>query len=47
MERRAALTARRMEEIMRDITKYQGIIPAFYACYDENGAISEIGRAHV
>ena len=25
---------------MRDITKYQGIIPAFYACYDDNGAIS-------
>ena len=43
MERRAALTARRMEEIMRDITKYQGIIPAFYACYDENGAISSEG----
>ncbi|MDD6058112.1 MAG: dihydrodipicolinate synthase family protein [Clostridiales bacterium] len=28
---------------MRDITKYQGIIPAFYACYDENGAISPEG----
>lgn len=25
---------------MRDITKYQGIIPAFYACYDDNGEIS-------
>ena len=25
---------------MRDITKYQGIIPAFYACYDESGAVS-------
>ena len=25
---------------MRDITKYQGVIPAFFACYDENGAIS-------
>lgn len=24
---------------MKDITKYQGIIPAFYACYGENGAI--------
>lgn len=24
---------------MRDITKYQGIIPAFYACYDENGEV--------
>lgn len=26
-----------------DITKYQGIIPAFYACYDENGDISPAG----
>ncbi|MDO4960723.1 MAG: dihydrodipicolinate synthase family protein [Eubacteriales bacterium] len=25
---------------MKDITKYQGIIPAFYACYDKNGEIS-------
>lgn len=25
---------------MRDITKYQGIIPAFYACYDEEGRVS-------
>ena len=25
---------------MKDLTKYQGIIPAFYACYDENGAIN-------
>ncbi|MDO5135635.1 MAG: dihydrodipicolinate synthase family protein [Eubacteriales bacterium] len=25
---------------MRDISKYQGIIPAFYACYDEEGRIS-------
>ncbi|MBS6396351.1 MAG: dihydrodipicolinate synthase family protein [Clostridiales bacterium] len=24
---------------MRDISRYQGIIPAFYACYDENGEI--------
>lgn len=28
---------------MRDITKYQGIIPAFYACYDEKGGISTAG----
>lgn len=28
---------------MRDITKYQGVIPAFYACYDESGAISPAG----
>ena len=25
---------------MKDLTKYQGIIPAFYACYDANGAIN-------
>ena len=25
---------------MKDITKYQGIIPAFYACYDAEGNIS-------
>lgn len=26
---------------MRNIEKYQGIIPAFYACYDDDGNISE------
>ena len=25
---------------MSDIKKYEGIFPAFYACYDENGAAS-------
>ena len=25
---------------MKDFSKYQGIIPAFYACYDAEGAIS-------
>ena len=25
---------------MKDFSKYQGIIPAFYACYDEKGEIS-------
>ncbi len=25
---------------MRDLTRYKGIIPAFYACYDEKGEIS-------
>lgn len=25
---------------MKDITKYQGIIPAFYACYDDAGNVS-------
>ena len=24
---------------MRDLTKYQGIIPAFYACYDKDGKV--------
>ena len=23
-----------------NIEKYQGVIPAFYACYDETGAVS-------
>ena len=25
---------------MKDLNKYRGIFPAFYACYDENGAVS-------
>ena len=25
---------------MKELKKYQGIFPAFYACYDENGAVS-------
>lgn len=25
---------------MKDLTKYEGIIPAFYACYDEDGEVS-------
>ena len=28
---------------MKDFTKFQGIFPAFYACYDENGAINPEG----
>ena len=28
---------------MKDINKYRGVIPAFYACYDKNGAISAEG----
>ncbi len=32
-----------MLNLMKDITKYQGIIPAFYACYDKDGAISVEG----
>lgn len=28
---------------MKDITKYQGVIPAFYACYDKKGEISVEG----
>ena len=25
---------------MKDLKKYEGIIPALYACYDDNGAVS-------
>ena len=25
---------------MRDLTKYQGIFPAFYACYDAEGKVN-------
>ena len=25
---------------MKDLTKYQGIFPAFYACYDKQGNVS-------
>lgn len=28
---------------MRNLEKYKGVIPAFYACYDENGEISPEG----
>ena len=28
---------------MKDIKKYQGVIPAFYACYDAEGSISVEG----
>lgn len=28
---------------MRDLSKYKGVIPAFYACYDEEGNISPDG----
>ena len=28
---------------MSDLNKYQGVIPAFYACYDDKGAISPQG----
>ena len=28
---------------MRNLEKYKGVIPAFYACYDENGEISPQG----
>lgn len=28
---------------MRDLNKYKGVIPAFYACYDEKGEISPEG----
>ena len=25
---------------MKDFTRYQGVIPAFYACYGDDGAVS-------
>ena len=25
---------------MRDLDKYRGVIPAFYACYEDDGSIS-------
>ena len=28
---------------MSNLEKYRGIIPAFYACYDENGNVSPEG----
>ena len=28
---------------MNDISKFQGVIPAFYACYDKDGAVSPDG----
>ena len=28
---------------MNDISKFQGVIPAFYACYDKDGAVSPEG----
>lgn len=28
---------------MRNLDKYKGVIPAFYACYDEKGDISPEG----
>ena len=28
---------------MRNLEKYKGVIPAFYACYDEEGSISPEG----
>lgn len=31
------------EKRMRDLTKYHGIIPAFYAAYDKNGEVSPEG----
>ena len=31
---------------MRDLEKYKGVIPAFYACYDEKGEISRKACVH-
>ena len=30
-------------KIMRNLEKYKGVIPAFYACYDKEGNISPEG----
>ena len=30
---------------MSDLTKYGGVIPAFYACYDDGGALLTLGLA--
>ena len=27
---------------MKDLKKYEGIIPAFYACYDRDGKINQL-----
>ena len=32
---------------MKDLTKYCGVIPAFYACYDAEGNISTAGMVRV
>ena len=29
-----------MNNKMRNLDKYKGILPAFYACYDDKGAVS-------
>ena len=34
---------RKGEKIMRNLDKYKGVIPAFYACYDKEGNISPEG----
>ncbi|VFH48953.1 N-acetylneuraminate lyase subunit, truncation [Streptococcus pneumoniae] len=31
---------------MSDLKKYEGVIPAFYACYDDQGEVSP-ERTHV
>ncbi len=30
---------------MKDLNKYRGIFPAFYACYDEKGEVSQNASA--
>ncbi len=36
-------TKRKEEKTMRNLNKYKGVIPAFYACYDKEGNISPEG----
>lgn len=38
---------KKQEENMSNIGKYQGIIPAFYACYDEKGKVSKEGTRNL
>ena len=32
---------------MKDLTKYQGVIPAFYACYDKDGKPFSLGDSYI
>ena len=32
---------------MRNLEKYKGVIPAFYACYDNEGNVSPVSYTHL
>jgi N-acetylneuraminate lyase len=40
MDTEGCIVKKEMGKTMKNIEKYQGIIPAFYACYDEAGNVS-------